>query len=234
VTLDWSVAALVARGEVHESWADALAPVEPTLHVLARELSGTPFLPEAAHVFRAFRTPLDDVRVLLLGQDPYPTPGHAVGLAFSVSPQVRPLPGSLRNIFTELVSELGATRPESGDLSAWATRGVLLLNRTLTVSPGEPLSHQGLGWSTVTDSAIATLASRPVPLVVLAWGREAQSALSPYATRSNVRIIESAHPSPLSASRGFLGSRPFSRANEALVELGVEAVDWSSVQEPRN
>ena len=227
MTLDWSVAALVARGEVHESWADALAPVEPTLHVLARELSGTPFLPDATHVFRAFRTPLDDVRVLLLGQDPYPTPGHAVGLAFSVGPDVRPLPGSLRNIITELVADVGVSRPESADLSAWASRGVLLLNRTLTVSPGEPLSHRGLGWSAITDSAIATLASRPVPLVVLAWGREAQSALSPHATRANVTIIESAHPSPLSASRGFLGSRPFSRANEALVDLGVEAVDWS-------
>ncbi len=227
MTLNWSVAALVARGEVHESWADALASVETTLHVLARELSGTPFLPEAAHVFRAFRTPLDDVRVLLLGQDPYPTPGHAVGLAFSVSPQVRPLPGSLRNIFTELVSDLGATRPESGDLSAWATRGVLLLNRTLTVSPVETLSHRGLGWSTITDSAIATLASRPVPLIVLAWGREAQSAVSPYATRANVAIIESAHPSPLSASRGFIGSRPFSRTNAAITKLGLQPIDWS-------
>jgi uracil-DNA glycosylase len=227
VTLDWSVAALVARGEVHESWADALTPVEPTLHVLARELSGTPFLPDAAHVFRAFRTPLDDVRVLLLGQDPYPTPGHAVGLAFSVGPDVRPLPGSLRNIFTELVADVGVARPESGDLSAWANRGVLLLNRTLTVSPGESLSHRGLGWWTITDSAIASLMSRTAPLVVLAWGREAQSALSPYATRANVTIIESAHPSPLSASRGFLGSRPFSRANEELTELGLQPIDWS-------
>ena len=227
MTLDWSVAALVARGEVHESWADALTPVEPTLHVLARELSGTPFLPDAAHVFRAFRTPLDDVRVLLLGQDPYPTPGHAVGLAFSVGPDVRPLPGSLRNIITELVVDVGVSRPESGDLSAWANHGVLLLNRTLTVAPGEPLSHRRLGWSTITDSAIATLVSRPDPLVVLAWGREAQSALSPYASRASVTIIESAHPSPLSASRGFLGSRPFSRANEALIEGAAEAIDWS-------
>jgi uracil-DNA glycosylase len=190
-------------------------------------LSGTPFLPDAAHVFRAFRTPLDDVRVLLLGQDPYPTPGHAVGLAFSVGPDVRPLPGSLRNIFTELVVDVGVSRPESGDLSAWATRGVLLLNRTLTVSRGEPLSHRGLAWSTITDSAIATLASRPVPLVVLAWGREAQSALSSYATRGNVTIIESAHPSPLSASRGFLGSRPFSHANAELTKLGLQPIDWS-------
>jgi uracil-DNA glycosylase len=150
-----------------------------------------------------------------------------VGLAFSVGPDVRPLPGSLRNIFIELVADLGVTRPESGDLSVWANHGVLLLNRTLTVAPGEPLSHRGLGWSTVTDSALATLMSRPVPLVVLAWGREAQSALSPFATGENVTIIESAHPSPLSASRGFLGSRPFSRANDALIELGAEAVDWS-------
>ncbi len=227
MTLDWSVATLVARGEVHESWADALTPVESTLHALVRELSGTPFLPDAAQVFRAFRTPLDDVRVLLLGQDPYPTPGHSVGLAFSVGPDVRPLPGSLRNIITELVADVGVSRPESADLSAWANRGVLLLNRTLTVSPGEPLSHRRLGWSTITDSALAALTSRPVPLVALAWGREAQSALSPYVTRENVTIIDSAHPSPLSASRGFLGSRPFSRANEALVELGAEVVDWS-------
>ena len=227
MTLDWSVDALVSRGEVHESWADALTPVEPTLRALGRELSGTPFLPDAAQVFRAFRTPLGDVRVLLLGQDPYPTPGHASGLAFSVNAEVRPLPGSLRNIFTELVADLGVARPDLGDLSAWATRGVLLLNRTLTVSPGEPMSHRGLGWSTITDAALVALTSRPVPLVALAWGREAQAALLPLAQQGQIAVIESAHPSPLAASRGFFGSHPFSRANHALVEFGLEPIDWS-------
>ncbi len=227
MTLDWSVGALASRGEIHESWADALTPVEPTLVALARELIGTQFLPDADHVFRAFRTPLNDVRVLLLGQDPYPTPGHACGLAFSVNPEIRPLPGSLRNVFTELVADLRLARPESGDLSVWATRGVLLLNRTLTVSPREPMSHRGFGWSTITEAALVALTSRPVPLVALAWGREAQSALLPLSQQGRITVIESAHPSPLSASRGFTGSRPFSRANHALVELGLEPIDWS-------
>jgi uracil-DNA glycosylase len=227
VTLDWSVDALVARDEIDESWADAFRSVEPTLIALARDLSGTQFFPHPDDVFRAFRTPLDEVRVLLLGQDPYPTPGHAMGLAFSVGPDVRPLPGSLRNIFTELVDDLATAQPRNGDLTVWATRRVLLLNRTLTVSPGEPMSHRGRGWSEVTDAALWALVNRSSPLVALAWGREAQSAIGSLGNHASVRVIESAHPSPLSASRGFFGSRPFSRANAALVELGVPSIEWS-------
>ena len=227
MTIDWSVDALVSRGEVDDSWADALRSVEPTLIALARDLSGTQFFPLPDDVFRAFRAPLDEVRVLLLGQDPYATPGHAMGFAFSVSPDVRPLPGSLRNIFIELEDDLAIAKPVNGDLTAWATRGVLLLNRTLTVSPGEPLSHRRRGWKDVTDAALVALISRPVPLVALAWGRDAQSAMTHLGNHASVRVIESAHPSPLSASRGFFGSRPFSRASAALVEFGLQPIDWS-------
>lgn len=225
--LDWSLDELVRRGEIDGSWLDALRPVEPHLETLAHTLSGTPFLPDSSHVFRALQTPLDAVVVLLLGQDPYPTPGYAMGLAFSVPADVRPLPGSLRNICAELVSDLGGVVPASGDLTPWVQRGVMLLNRTLTVSPGSSGSHGRLGWDVVTHAIIAALADRPAPLVVLAWGRVAQAAVAPLAQREKVRVIESAHPSPLSASRGFLGSKPFSRANDALIELGLEPIDWS-------
>jgi len=225
--LDWSLDELVRRGDIDVSWLDALRPVEPQLARLAHTLSGTPFLPDSSHVFRALQTPLDAVVVLLLGQDPYPKHGLAMGLAFSVPADARPLPGSLRNICAELVSDLGAVTPATGDLTPWGQRGVLLLNRTLTVSPGSSGSHERLGWHVVTDAIITALADRPAPLVVLAWGRVAQNAVAPLAQRVNVRVIESAHPSPLSASRGFLGSKPFSRANDALIELGLEPVDWS-------
>lgn len=229
MTLDWSVKGLVARGEVDESWADALTRVEPTLLSIAVQLSSDPFLPAAPQVFRALRTPLSQVRVLLLGQDPYPTPGYAMGLAFSVSPDVRPVPGSLRNIFRELADDLGAEAPATGDLSPWVTQGVLLLNRTLTVSPGDPMSHRKLSWSAVIDSVIEQLVDRAEPLVAMVWGREAQSAVEPLRAYPFVRIVESAHPSPLSASRGFFGSRPFSRANAALAELGASPIEWSLV-----
>jgi uracil-DNA glycosylase len=191
--------------------------------------AGRGYLPDGAHVLRAFEQPLDGVRVLIVGQDPYPTPGHAVGLSFSVAPDVRPLPRSLVNIYRELMADVGAPAPSSGDLSPWAKQGVLLLNRVLTVSPGQPASHRGKGWEAVTDRAISALVSRsddggrPVPLVAILWGRDAQN-LRP--RLGQVPCIESAHPSPLSADRGFFGSRPFSRANERLVGQGAEPVDW--------
>ena len=227
MSLDWSVASLVARGEVHETWADALRPVEPTLTALATRLEGVPFLPAATDVFRALRYPLPDVRVVIVGQDPYPTPGHAVGLAFSTHQDVRPLPRSLRNILTELATDIGGITPMTGDLSTWSERGVLLLNRTLTVAPGEPLTHAELGWARVTDALLEALQQRNSPLVELAWGREAARATARFAGNPSIRVLESAHPSPLSATRGFVGSRPFSRANENLSQLGADPIDWS-------
>jgi uracil-DNA glycosylase len=187
--------------------------------------AGQRYLPAGPNVLRAFSFPFDSVRVLIVGQDPYPTPGHAVGLSFSVAPDVRPLPRSLDNIFKEYVSDLGYPAPSCGDLTPWAERGVMMLNRVLTVRPGNPASHRGKGWEAVTECAIRALVDRPQPLVAVLWGRDA-STLKPMLTGTKCMTIESVHPSPLSASRGFFGSRPFSRTNELLAELGAEPVDW--------
>jgi uracil-DNA glycosylase len=184
---------------------------------------GRDHLPDRSPVLRAFSQPFDDVRVLVVGQDPYPTPGHAVGLAFSVAPDVRPFPRSLANIFRELTDDVGMPPPTTGDLTPWTRAGVLLLNRVLTVSPGLPGSHRGRGWETVTDHAVRALAERDRPLVAILWGREAQSLR---AILEGVPVLQSVHPSPLSASRGFFGSRPFSRASELLLAQGGEPVDW--------
>ena len=214
---------------VHPSWAAALAPVAGTVASLGEFLreevaTGRGYLPAGRHVLRAFERPLDDVRVLIVGQDPYPTPGHAVGLSFSVAPDVRPIPRSLVNIFSELESDLGLPRPTSGDLSPWADQGVLLLNRVLTVAPGKPASHRGKGWETVTAAAISALVERGGPLVAILWGRDARN-LVPHLP--GIPAIESAHPSPLSAHSGFFGSKPFSRANELLARQGAAPIDWS-------
>ena len=214
---------------VHPTWVPVLDPVRPTLTELGEFLreesaAGRRWLPSGPHILRAFTQPLPDVRVLVLGQDPYPTPGHAVGLSFSVSPETRPLPRSLTNIVRELVDDLGVPTPSNGDLTPWTNRGVLLLNRVLTVQVGEPASHRGRGWERVTDAALSGLVAREgEPLVAVLWGRDAQSAT---ALLDDVPIIASAHPSPLSAERGFFGSRPFSRANAFLEDLGAEPVDW--------
>ena len=186
---------------------------------------GRGYLPAGENVLRAFTFPLDDVRVLIVGQDPYPTPGHAVGLSFSVAPDVRPLPRSLDNIFREYATDLGHPAPTSGDLTPWAQRGVMLLNRVLTVRPGTPASHRGKGWEAVTECAIRALVARSRPLVAVLWGRDA-ATLKPMLTGDQCTTIESVHPSPLSASRGFFGSRPFSRANQLLTEMGGEPIDW--------
>lgn len=214
---------------VASDWADALAPVEPTIHAcgdfLRAELAaGRSYLPSGENVLRAFTRPLADVRVLIVGQDPYPTPGHAMGLSFSVAPNVWPLPRSLVNIYTELQSDLGIPPAASGDLTPWFERGVLLLNRCLTVRPGAPGSHRNHGWEIVTGAAIEALGRRGGPLVAILWGRDAQSAAK---LLGDVPIIASAHPSPLSAHNGFFGSRPFSRANQALIAQGGELIDWS-------
>ena len=213
---------------VAEDWGRALAPVEPTITAMgdflrAEMAAGRSYLPRGNHVLRAFEQPMRDVRVLIVGQDPYPTPGHAVGLCFSVDPDVRPLPKSLVNIYREMVADLGVDPPATGDLSPWARHGILLLNRVLTVCPGNAGSHRGRGWEAVTEHAIKALVARDEPLVAILWGRDAQT-LKPLL--GSTPYIESAHPSPLSASRGFFGSRPFSRANALLVEQGGEPVDW--------
>ncbi|GJF10871.1 uracil-DNA glycosylase [Mycolicibacterium cyprinidarum] len=213
---------------VDEAWARALAPVEPQVaqmgEFLRAELAdGHRYLPIGPNVLRAFKFPFDRVRVLIVGQDPYPTHGHAVGMSFSVAADVRPLPRSLSNIFTEYRDDLGAPAPSSGDLTPWAQQGVMLLNRVLTVRPGMPASHRGKGWEAVTECAIRALVGRAQPLVAVLWGRDA-STLKPML--GDTATIESPHPSPLSASRGFFGSRPFSRTNELLEKMGAEPVDW--------
>ena len=213
---------------VHPSWAPALGPVAGQVASIGEFLraegsAGRSYLPAGDRVLRAFQQPLDQVRVLIVGQDPYPTAGHAVGLSFSVDPSVRPLPKSLTNIFRELVDDLGVPMPPTGDLSPWAERGVLLLNRVLTVRPGTPGSHRGRGWEAVTDAALAALAARGGPLVAILWGRDARN-LAP--ALGSVPRIESPHPSPLSASSGFFGSAPFSRATALRAEQGADPVDW--------
>ncbi|MBJ7400230.1 uracil-DNA glycosylase [Mycolicibacterium sp.] len=215
---------------VEVGWATALAPVADQVAQLGEFLraeiaADRSYLPAGPNVLRAFTFPFEAVRVLIVGQDPYPTPGHAVGLSFSVAPDVRPLPRSLSNIFTEYSADLGYPAPASGDLTLWAQRGVLLLNRALTVRAGTPASHRGKGWEAVTECAIRALAARDEPMVAILWGRDA-ATLTPLLAEGGCAVIESAHPSPLSASRGFFGSRPFSRANELLAGMGVSALDW--------
>lgn len=213
---------------VEAGWAEALEPVsgritEMGAFLRAEIADGREYLPAGENVLRAFTHPFSAVKVLIVGQDPYPTPGHAVGLSFSVAPEVKPVPRSLGNIFTEYSKDLGYQTPTTGDLTPWSRQGVLLLNRVLTVQPGLPASHRKKGWEAVTEQAIRALVARPEPLVAILWGRDA-STLKPML--GDVPTIESAHPSPLSASRGFFGSRPFSRANELLDGLGAEPVNW--------
>ncbi|MFI2287074.1 uracil-DNA glycosylase [Streptomyces niveus] len=213
---------------VESGWADALAPVAQRItgmgdFLRAEIAAGRTYLPAGPNVLRAFQQPFDDVRVLIVGQDPYPTPGHAVGLSFSVAPEVRPVPGSLDNIFREMHADIGAPRPSNGDLTPWTRQGVLLLNRALTTAPRKPAAHRGKGWEEVTEQAIRALVARNKPLVSILWGRDARN-LRPLL--GQLPAIESAHPSPMSADRSFFGSRPFSRANELLVQQGAQPVDW--------
>ncbi|TVX76814.1 uracil-DNA glycosylase [Corynebacterium sp. NML180780] len=208
---------------VHETWQAPLAGVEDRIHAMGDFLRGEDaYLPRGNDILRAFADPFDTVRVLIVGQDPYPTPGHPMGLAFSTQPGVKP-PRSLVNIHKELQEDLGVAPRADGDLSSWSAQGILLLNRVLTVRPGAPASHRGKGWEAVTEAAIRALAARDQPLVAILWGRDAQSAAR---FLGDTPRIESPHPSPLSANRGFFGSRPFSRANQALQDQGGQPVDW--------
>ncbi|WP_420030170.1 uracil-DNA glycosylase [Psychromicrobium xiongbiense] len=222
-------------------WARALAPVEEQLKSLGGFLQsefeaaqahggGPGFLPAPRQVLRAFAQPLNQVRVLVVGQDPYPTFGHPVGLSFSVERDVRPLPRSLSNIYRELQDDLSLPPAEHGDLSSWSRQGVLLLNRVLSVRPGSPASHRGKGWEQVTEAAIRAIVSRRrpdggrVPLVAVLWGNDARSVLP---LLEGAPTVSSAHPSPLSASRGFFGSRPFSAVNALLERQGATPIDWT-------
>ena len=209
-------------------WADALAPVEGRITQMGTFLreqvaAGRKYLPAGDNVLRAFKQPFNDVRVLIVGQDPYPTPGHPVGLSFSVDPNVRNLPGSLKNIFREYCDDLGYPMPSNGDLTPWTERGVLLLNRVLTVEPRKPASHRGKGWEAVTEQAIVALAKRDAPMVAILWGSDARK-LGPML--GSIPRIESVHPSPMSAMNGFFGTHPFSRANQLLADQGAAPVDW--------
>lgn len=213
---------------VEAGWARALAPVADRITEMGAFLraeveAGRQYLPSGENVLRAFQQPFGDVRVLIVGQDPYPTPGHPVGLSFSVAAEVRRLPGSLRNIFREYAEDLGYPQPSLGDLTPWTERGVLLLNRVLTVQPGRAGSHRGKGWEEVTAEAIRALAARDQPMVAILWGSDARNLRS---LMPRIECVESVHPSPMSADRGFFGSRPFSRANEILQRHGAEPVDW--------
>jgi uracil-DNA glycosylase len=217
------------RNIVDPGWADALEPVAGRISAMGEFLraeiaAGRRYLPAGENVLRAFKQPFSDVRVLIVGQDPYPTPGHPVGLSFSVAPDVKRLPPSLVNIFREYSEDLGYPDPSNGDLTPWTERGVLLLNRVLTVAPKQPGSHRGKGWEEVTEQAIRALAARNSgPLVAVLWGRDARTLVP---LLDGVPCIESAHPSPYSAASGFFGSRPFSRANQLLEQHGGEPVDW--------
>lgn len=222
---------MVARplpSSLDPGWAQALEPVTDQIHAMgdflrAEIAAGRTYLPAGDRILRAFTQPFDAVRVLIVGQDPYPTPGHPVGLSFAVERDVRPLPGSLRNMFTELTADLGVPVPRSGDLSPWADHGILLLNRVLSVRPGAPASHRGKGWEAVTEQAVRALVTRNRPLVTILWGQQAQS-LAPLL--AGTPSIASAHPSPLSATHGFFGSRPYSRVNALLQDQGADPVDW--------
>ena len=224
-----ALAGLVEKGLVAPDWAEALAPVDDRIAAMGQFLrdevaAGRGYQPAGDLVFRAFRRPLADVRVLVVGQDPYPNPHHPIGLSFAVERHVWPLPPSLLNIYVELRDDLGIVPPRHGDLSAWADQGVMLLNRCLTVRPGDSNSHQGKGWEAITERAIVALAERGGPCAAILWGRHAQS-LKPLL--GEVPCVESVHPSPLSARRGFFGSKPFSRVNRLLEEQGGAPVDWA-------
>ncbi|HEY8911691.1 uracil-DNA glycosylase [Lacisediminihabitans sp.] len=219
---------------VDPGWAAALHPVAGTIASMGEFLrsevaAGHGYLPAGGNVLRAFEYPFSEVRVLIVGQDPYPTPGHPIGLSFAVDRAVRPVPRSLQNIYRELHDDLGIVAPPHGDLTAWSERGVMLLNRVLTVRPGEPGSHRRRGWEAVTEAAIRSLVARRTPLVAILWGNDAL-ALEPML--GDTPVVKSAHPSPLSASRGFFGSRPFSRANALLLAQGAEPIDWSLEPQP--
>lgn len=223
-----ALAGLVEKGLMAPDWAEALSPVDDRVAAMGQFLreevaAGRGYQPSGERVFRAFQRPLAEVRVLVVGQDPYPNPDHPIGLSFAVRRDVWPLPPSLVNIYTELRDDLGIVPPRHGDLTAWADQGVMLLNRSLTVQPGASNSHRGKGWEPITQCAIEALVARGGPCVALLWGSDARNLKPMLGT---IPVVESPHPSPLSAYRGFFGSRPFSKVNALLEEQGAAPVDW--------
>ena len=212
--------------QMHSSWQIALAGQRDLLDGIETKVLGdAQITPPAGQVMRAFELPIEQVRVLIVGQDPYPTPGHAIGLSFAVAPEVTPLPRSLQNIMRELRDDLGKSVSNAGNLQLWASRGVMLLNRHLSTSSGESAAHFDAGWAQFTDAAIRALnRARGNKLVAVLWGNE---AISLRALLPNAQVLTSPHPSPLSARKGFFGSKPFSRANEALRFVGEAEIDWS-------
>ena len=205
---------------MHASWQRLLEPVAPEIEKILTEMVHEDIAPPREEIFRAFDIDLEEVQVVIFGQDPYPTKGNAMGLAFSVPTNVTQIPASLRNIFQELESDLGFGRPLSGDLTSWERSGVLLLNRVLTTRVGETAAHSDLGWQNITNHIARELGARGV--IAILWGKSAQE-LSGYFSN----YITSAHPSPLSAYRGFFGSKPFSRVNELLISQGRSPINWS-------
>ncbi len=221
------------RDAMHPSWASALSTHDALITELATRLcqseaQGVRVAPRPSNIFRALSQPIEFTSVLILGQDPYPTEGDAVGLSFSVSPTT-PLPRSLTNIYKELVADVGGDYPTSGDLSEWSEQGVMLLNTVLSVEVGNANSHQRWGWQQVTQDVVRILNDRGLPLVAVLWGRSAQSLSS---LLQQTPIVASAHPSPLSASRGFFGSRPFSAVNALLIEQGAQPIEWAKITSP--
>jgi uracil-DNA glycosylase len=212
--------------QMHPSWQDALASQRALLgEIEQRVLADQQIAPAPTQVMRAFETPLDQVRVLIVGQDPYPSPGHAIGLSFAASSDVKPLPRSLQNIMRELRDDLGRAVTNEGEIQRWSAQGVMLLNRHLTTSTGESAAHFDAGWSRFTDAAITALnRARGNKLVAILWGNE---AISLRGLLADAQVISSPHPSPLSARKGFFGSKPFSRANESLRFVGEPEIDWS-------
>jgi uracil-DNA glycosylase len=207
------------KEQLHSTWRDVLEPYIDQLEAIEEKLTGVPFAPEHQSVLRAFETPIDELKVLIIGQDPYPNPDFAMGLAFSVAPHITKLPASLKNIFIEYQQDTGFQAPKNGDLSCWSRQGVMLLNRTLTLSPRLSNSHEDIGWKEFTFNVSRILSERNI--VAILWGSQAQELADLFPNK-----IVSVHPSPLSAYRGFFGSKPFTRANAKLAELGISEVDW--------
>lgn len=213
--------------QMHPSWQLALPEARDILDSIEAKLgqATSEFVPPISLVMRAFEQPLDEIRVLIVGQDPYPTAGHAIGLSFAVNTDVKPLPRSLKNILIELKDDLGKSVSAEGDLSRWSKQGVLLLNRHLTTDLAEAGAHGEIGWAAFTDKVIQVL-NRKLgrKMVAILWGNQAQQ-LAP--ALCDCSVLSSAHPSPLSARRGFFGSKPFSKTNEALIAVGEQPIDWS-------
>lgn len=213
---------MIFREQLHPSWSESLRDFLPLLDAIEERISKDSYLPDANLVMRALSRDLHQSKVLILGQDPYPNPNFPVGLAFSIPKDESKLPGSLRNIFKELNSDLQIPIPSNGDLSRWAEQGVVLLNRTLTCRTGESNSHLEIGWRTFTDACVERLAASGA--VAILWGNNAKECSKYFATD---KLITAPHPSPLSAHRGFFGSKPFSRANALLISAGKVPIDWS-------